>query len=383
MVKKNQNPLRSDSRIFLLTSNKLFFRLAIRLLYQDISYNTPAHFFHNIPFWERDWTEWGLENLGLEKNIFETPRSVVIGRELGYGLTMDHYYFGGGGGPQHHHHPSASSRNRIRFGTHLYNSNTNNNNSNTRLTREIFPAALDPLSDLLTSFSNLQNVSFQQAMFSFKIGQLLHHLPPSIRSLSFEHCTFLTPIAPLDSAVPLLTSLTSYTGPVDFLKSTLRGCGNLEKIVFPTTVRDVDALMSDTLPFAAAMVTRSFDVTLQKWDIEIMHAVIAELPSLEELTIRIWEGFPSEDVLVSFGPEFLARLVNIRILHMYSLFPRLVGPFRMPDAHECVVGWEKYSPRLREVRLADASVWRRDGVGEEWGCTGGGGSGRRELQMLK
>ena len=81
---------------------------------------------------------------------------------------------------------------------------------------------------------------------------------------------------------------------MDFLRSTLRGCENLEKIVFPTSIKDVDALMSDTLPYTASTTVRYFDVTLEKWDIEIMYAVIAELPGLEQLRIKYEKDYPDE-----------------------------------------------------------------------------------------
>ena len=54
-------------------ASKLFFRLALRLLYRDIHYDTPAHFFHNLTFWDRNWALWGLQDQGLENITAEFP----------------------------------------------------------------------------------------------------------------------------------------------------------------------------------------------------------------------------------------------------------------------------------------------------------------------
>ena len=55
----------------------------------------------------------------------------------------------------------------------------------------------------------------------------------------------------------------------------------------------------------------------------------------------------------------------------------------VPDAHECMISWDKYSPKLREVRLVDTSIWRRAGDGDGWcrlaGRVGGEGNSRRDL----
>ncbi|KIK52685.1 hypothetical protein GYMLUDRAFT_100658 [Collybiopsis luxurians FD-317 M1] len=561
-------------------ASKSLFRIAIRLLYRDICYDSPAHLYHNLSFWER-------KDLGLE-NVAEAPRSVVIGRKLGQGLV-----------PDSHEIPQA----RIGFGLDVYGNQIN----------ETFPPAFQDLSRLLLSLTNLQSISFQYARFPFELYTFLGELPPGICSLSFEQCTFVSasvvpsmlapamlthlPITELNltgssvqgrfslshlehvltpsmmqsaflsremrvqldmfqiltrspnlralcldwnhanatrfsrdsdlptaafanlhylelrswnqsdaawnsesnspeskallksamykllapcteltelvlfgympgvtpASSPLLPALKSYTGPVDFLRSTLRGCENLEKIVFPTSIKDVDALMSDTLPYTASTTVRYFDVTLEKWDIEIMYAVIAELPGLEQLRIKYEKDYPDEDMLISFGPEFLSRLPNIRVLHIYRpdedynfniqvyglhawmsrfaspprrlhrfsqrqrsplalgrasytrrpvglehvvpsnavinmgastsagggdtlhlrscpcyLRPNLrsriraslpivdVGPSGLPDAHEYMASWQKYAPGLREVRLVDAFVWRRAGVGDVW-----------------
>ncbi|KAJ3787173.1 hypothetical protein GGU10DRAFT_349448 [Lentinula aff. detonsa] len=116
---------------------------------------------------------------------------------------------------------------------------------------------------------------------------------------------------------PVLPALKSYTGPIDFLKSSLRRCEMLEKLIFPDTIKDIDAAMLRALPFNASESVHYLDITVEKWDSEVLYAVSMELPSLRVLKIKYELGYPDEDMLISFGPEFLSRLPNLTVFHLY------------------------------------------------------------------
>ncbi|KAF5392228.1 hypothetical protein D9757_001597 [Collybiopsis confluens] len=603
-------------------ASKSLFRLAIRRLYREISYETPAHFFHNQSFWQR--TDLGLGN------IVETPRSVVIGKKLGQGFV-----------PEVQDRGWFIPRTPLEFAIGSYMEEN----------KETFPPAFFELFERLVSFPNLRRVSFQHARFPSDIYATLGQLPKGIYFLSFEQCAFDSTFLPMTTpdmvaelsitelnlsgsvlkesprvrttasilqsvaqnrqnranfdmyqilirsphiralclewnranasrfsrdpdlptpafsrleylelrswnqnngtwrsesdspqsnaflrsvmrkllvpcnrltelvlfgyfpgvaptSAPVLPALKSYTGPMDFLRSALRGCDKLEKIILSGTIKDIDALMTNALPYNASRALRYFEVTLEEWDVEIMYAVRVEIPAVEELRIKYWKGYPDEDLLISFGAEFLSYLPNILVLQIYRphddhrgldmtlynqhvstwsrfpspptylddglggpqagplsssveqfgrhlhpglpplppahhnnmtgtnagtgpgpfsnlniarlhrtcachicatshlhppsyLYPRPhplrqhqrieppapaagpapatvpisdIGPCGLPNAHEYVVGWQKNAPGLREVKLVDAFVWRRAGVGDDW-C-------RRDLKVF-
>ncbi|KAF5392227.1 hypothetical protein D9757_001596 [Collybiopsis confluens] len=466
-------------------ASKSLFRLAIRHLYRDLTYETPAHFFHNKPFWQR--TDLGLEN------IAETPRSVVIGKKLGQGFI-----------------PDAHDR-----GLHIPQTQTGFAKvSYVPQATETFPPAFLELFERLISFSNLRSVSFRHARLPSELYSALGQLPKSLRLLSFEQCTFVSTSVPMHTpdmvaelpitelnltgsvlqgrsslvhaggmhnilsssvytpffrqnrsyldmfqiltrsphvralcldwnhtnasrfsrdpdlptpafsqlkylefrswnqsdvawnsesnspetkvllksamlklltpcnqltelvlfgympgvaptVVPLLPALKSYTGPVDFLRSTLRGCDRLEKIILPGSIKDVDALMSNTLPYNASRAVRYFDVTLEKWDIEIMYAIIAEIPAVEELRVQYEKDYPDEDMLVSFGPEFLSHLPNIRVFQIYrphddrdlemNLYDQLVSTSRFASPPIYLRNGVNSTSRISRLNVAQSS----------------------------
>ncbi|KAJ4480174.1 hypothetical protein J3R30DRAFT_3701532 [Lentinula aciculospora] len=447
-------------------ASKSLYSIAIRLLYRDIRYETVPQLFYNLPFWQRP------HNLG------EVPRSVVIGRVLGQSLCQ---------------------------GSYIQRAILHIPGDGSQSSEERFSAAFPQLRKLLLSFSKLQKLTFQQARLSPEIHNFLGELPDTIRSLSFERCSFfsksvflsrvpptnftmlpitelsltgvhagwvsptisspttmstnvltlpadLTASPPDESPVvldmyhilarstgikalcldwniacagrfsrypgllkpvfrtldhlevrlgvrnyktwnaetnssenkvflmnsfakllascnhltelvlfgyipglgdkettrPILPALTSYTGPVDFLKSSLRRCDKLQKLIFPDTVKDIDAVMSEALPFNAKESVRHLEIAVEKWDIEVLYAISMELPSLEVLKIKYDSGFPEQDMLISFGPEFFSRISRLTIFHLhrpeieydelrylgvYSNLSRFVDPAPKPRKH--------------------------------------------------
>ncbi|KAJ3976076.1 hypothetical protein EV361DRAFT_885321 [Lentinula raphanica] len=116
---------------------------------------------------------------------------------------------------------------------------------------------------------------------------------------------------------PVLPALRSYTGPIDFLKSSLRHCTLIEKLIFPDAIKDIDAAMLQALPYNASQSVQHFEISVERWDLEVLYAVSMELPSLQVLKIKYEYGYPDEDMLISFGPEFLSRLPSIDVFHLY------------------------------------------------------------------
>ncbi|GAW08804.1 hypothetical protein LENED_010893 [Lentinula edodes] len=119
------------------------------------------------------------------------------------------------------------------------------------------------------------------------------------------------------TAKPILPALMSYTGPTDFLKSSLRHCEMLQKLIFPDAIKDIDTVMLEALPYNARESVRFLDITVGHWDIEVLYAISMELPRLEVLKIKYEVGYPDQDMLISFGPEFFSRIPHLTIFHLY------------------------------------------------------------------
>ncbi|TFK60464.1 hypothetical protein BDN72DRAFT_526282 [Pluteus cervinus] len=77
----------------------------------------------------------------------------------------------------------------------------------------------------------------------------------------------------------------------------------------------------DMIEKPAAREVEKLTVLVQQWDAEALHAVSQLLPNLKSLTMVYAAGGPSDEFLVSIGPELLKRLSSLQTLVLLSECP--------------------------------------------------------------
>ncbi|EIW51570.1 uncharacterized protein TRAVEDRAFT_157088 [Trametes versicolor FP-101664 SS1] len=119
---------------------------------------------------------------------------------------------------------------------------------------------------------------------------------------------------------------------------------------------------------------------LRGWDEEVLSAVVKLFKELRRLKI-VYEGTdgPSEDFLVTLGPEFLSRMSHLHTLQIYAQ-PELVGTKANHPAYlyDCsfesieeelanlVIPYNRYCPTLRKVQFLTGYVVARTWDGAGW-----------------
>ncbi|KAJ7600554.1 hypothetical protein C8J56DRAFT_1156896 [Mycena floridula] len=198
-----------------------------------------------------------------------------------------------------------------------------------------------------------------------------------------------------------LPNIESYTGNMA-ATAFIASAGHLKEIV----ATDDDCFTSAATTFLQKLADtvgsniRSLDIRVLAWDMEIIYAVIQLFPNLKHFCIRYKRGYPSEDVLVALGPQYLTRLPCIESVHIYNTLepiprPKEQSPSRSntwisirrekpslvvsldysrelgpsgddEEVQDLLIPWKRYCKTLREVRFTRDFVWRRAFDGDAW-----------------
>ncbi|KAK7041585.1 hypothetical protein VNI00_009172 [Paramarasmius palmivorus] len=201
-----------------------------------------------------------------------------------------------------------------------------------------------------------------------------------------------------------------YTGPRN-LVTTFDVMPPLESVTFTwapsATSHPTVALLNDLFSRMTSETLQELNICVGFWDMELIYCITFCFPKLKVLRIAYTGGRIDNERMPSFAAEHLARLPNLEIFHLFYLnIPRhpywgsssggqdaqrrtlekfhqyLRGTLSRPvppklqvrwsmsdeETKEVLAAWNKYAPRLREVRFTVNSLWRRLMQGDgKWG----------------
>ncbi|OCH85143.1 hypothetical protein OBBRIDRAFT_785252 [Obba rivulosa] len=197
---------------------------------------------------------------------------------------------------------------------------------------------------------------------------------PSIRTLSLCTYTDLHRSPPADA----LPHLHHYAGQVESAVPMSQGRPvEALALTFGQDVRQgISALSAVGQHFPEL---KMLSLLMKEWEHEVIHVVSHQFKKLRRLKIVFELGGPSEDMVVSLGPEYFILMPE---LHTVQIFPAPDNGSRKPahpehlfdpsfdsieeELQNLVIPWNRFCPTLREVQLMAGWVMNRGFEGNAW-----------------